>query len=137
MPNFLYDEDEYEDVIIQPARLLTRQRGQWFQPYGGSDMFGLVRPLTSERREQGRAREHGIVITLSSERVSIVGGGHGASNAGCPSPTPHGECEGSLSRRDGGVQGDQEEYGQGVSGKEWLKEAGFTEEIDTPTSQKL
>lgn len=66
VPNFLYDEDDYEDVIIQPARLLTRKPGQWFQPYGtGGDMFGM---------------------------------------------------------------GDQEAYGEGVTGKEWLKEAGFTEE---------
>lgn len=65
-PTFLYEEDDYEDAIIQPARLLTRQPGQWYQPHQTSDsMFGM---------------------------------------------------------------GDEEAYGEGMTGREWLDKAGFTEE---------
>jgi len=35
VPGFLYDEDGYEDVFISPARLLTRQPGEWYQPAEG------------------------------------------------------------------------------------------------------
>jgi len=41
-PQFLYEEDEYEDVMIQPARLLTRKPGKWYSPHQGeSNMFGM------------------------------------------------------------------------------------------------
>eukprot|EP00976_Prorocentrum_cordatum_P076614 1182378-Prorocentrum_minimum.AAC.4 len=63
-PNFLYDDDEWADAVIQPARLLTRKPGQWYQPYSETSISG---------------------------------------------------------------RGDVDKYGEGLTGRDWLEQAGFTE----------
>jgi len=63
-PNFLYDEDDWEDAVIQPARLLVRKPGQWYQPYNEASISG---------------------------------------------------------------RGDVDKYGEGLTGMDWLEQAGFTE----------
>jgi hypothetical protein len=63
-PNFLYDEDDWDDAVIQPARLLVRKPGQWYQPYNEASISG---------------------------------------------------------------RGDVDKYGEGLTGMDWLEQAGFTE----------
>ena len=33
-PAWLYEEEQYKDLFISPARFLTRREGEWFEPLG-------------------------------------------------------------------------------------------------------